>query len=142
MKVEVKRITLPEDLEHAYRIRRKVFVEEQGVAAEVEIDEYESQADHILVYYEGEPVGTSRIRNVDGVAKLERICLLPTHRKHGLGKLLVSELEAIAREKGLKKAKLHGQVQAKAFYEKLGYTAVSDVFIEENIPHLLFVKEL
>jgi len=51
-------------------------------------------------------------------------------------------LEDIAEEKGIAKVKLHGQIQAKEFYEKMGYKTVSDVFMEENIPHVVMVKDL
>lgn len=140
--METKRITTEEQLDDAFRIRKAVFVKEQGVAEEVELDEFEDIADHVLVYYENEPVGTGRVRVVDEYAKLERICVLSTHRMHRLGKAIMDELEAIAREKGMKKAKLHGQVQAAAFYEKQGYEVASTVFMEENIPHVKMVKDL
>ncbi|MGO4697008.1 GNAT family N-acetyltransferase [Paenibacillus sp. 2TAB26] len=140
--METKRITTDEQLEEAYLIRKTVFVKEQGVAEEIELDEYDAIADHVLVYYENVPVGTGRVRIVDDMAKIERICVLASHRMHKLGKAIMDELELIAREKGLKKAKLHGQVQAAAFYEKQGYEVASTVFMEENIPHVKMVKDL
>ncbi|WP_138751227.1 GNAT family N-acetyltransferase [Paenibacillus sinopodophylli] len=140
--METIRITNDEQLEEAFRIRKAVFVKEQGVAEEVELDEFEDAADHVLVYFENEPVGTGRLRIVDGIAKLERICVLASHRKHKLGKAIMDELEAIARDKGATQAKLHGQVQAATFYEKQGYEIASTVFMEENIPHVKMVKSL
>lgn len=140
--METKRVTTEEQLEEAFRIRKAVFVKEQGVAEEVELDEFDDIANHVLVYYENEPVGTGRVRIVDDMAKLERICVLSTHRKHRLGKAIMKELEAIAREKGVAKAKLHGQVQAAPFYEKQGYEIASTVFMEENIPHVKMIKDL
>jgi predicted GNAT family N-acyltransferase len=79
---------------------------------------------------------------IENVAKLERICVLKTHRKHGLGKLIIQELEEIAKEKGISKAKLHGQTQAEGFYQKLGYKTNSDIFMEEGIPHIVMIKEI
>ncbi len=142
MMMETKRITTDEQLEEAFRIRKTVFVKEQGVAEEVELDEFDDTASHVLVYYENEPVGTGRVRIVEDMAKLERICVLASHRKHRLGQAIMEELEAIAKEKGVVKAKLHGQVQAAAFYEKQGYEVASTVFMEENIPHVKMVKDL
>lgn len=116
---------------------------EQGISTEREYDEFEESAEHIVVYNgNNEPVAAGRWRAVDDAAKLERICVLPSERKHGLGKAVVKAMEEMAREKGLVKAKLHGQAYARQFYEKLGYSAASDVFMEEGIPHLLMVKEL
>ncbi|WP_054027015.1 GNAT family N-acetyltransferase [Bacillus sp. FJAT-28004] len=140
--METKRVSTDEQLEEAYKIRKTVFVKEQGVAEEVELDEFDAIADHVLVYYENVPVGTGRVRIVDDMAKIERICVLASHRMHKLGKAIMDELELIAHEKGLKKAKLHGQVQAAAFYEKQGYEVASTIFMEENIPHVKMVKVL
>ena len=137
-----KHITNQSDLERAFDIRKTIFVEEQGVPLEDEFDEHENFAQHVLVYYNSEPVGTGRIRFVNGVAKLERICVLTSHRKCGLGKVIVETLEQIAREKGALKSILHGQTQAQHFYEKLGYYNASDEFMEAGIPHLLMVKNL
>ncbi len=140
--MEAIHITSEEQLDKAFEIRKAVFVEEQGVPLEDEFDEHEAHAEHILVYYEGQPVGTGRMREVDGIAKLERICLLPSYRKYGLGKLIIESLEQLACKKGLKKAKLHGQTHAEGFYHKLGYETKSPIFMEDGIPHILMVKNL
>lgn len=140
--MQTERIKNEAQLEEAFRIRKAVFVEEQGVEEEVELDEYDDIADHVLVYFDNEAVGTGRVRMMDDMAKLERVCVLAAYRKHSLGKAIMNELEAIASEKGATKAKLHGQVQAAPFYEKLGYEIASTVFLEENIPHVKMVKDL
>src|SRR2546428_351507 len=131
--MEAKRVTEAQEMELAFGIRKKVFVEEQGVAEEVELDEYDATADHVLVYRNEQPVATGRVRNLDGVAKLERICVLPERRMDGIGKVVVAALESIAEERGYAKAKLNSQTHAESFYQKLGYEAVSEVFMEEGI---------
>lgn len=139
------RITTEQELEQAFKIRREVFVNEQGVSAEEEYDRYDKlhgPCEHVLLTYEGEPVGAGRLRVVDGYGKLERICILKPYRKYGLGKFIVKSLEDIAREKGLSKTKLNGQIQAEGFYHKLGYQTVSDIFLDAGIPHVTMVKEL
>ncbi|WP_050183405.1 GNAT family N-acetyltransferase [Domibacillus robiginosus] len=143
--MHAKIITLDSELKKAFSIRKEVFVEEQKVSLEDEFDEFDTlqgPAQHILVYYEDEPVGTGRIRWVDDVGKLERICILKPYRQFGLGKVIIGALETIARKQGTSQVKLHGQVQAEGFYKKLGYYASSDVFMEDGIPHLLMKKEL
>ncbi|WP_166238988.1 GNAT family N-acetyltransferase [Paenibacillus turpanensis] len=130
------------DLQAAFRIRETVFVQEQHVPLADEFDEHESTADHILVLDEDTPAGAGRLRVVDGTAKLERICVLPAFRKLGAGAAIVGALEGLAIERGLTKAKLHGQVQAQRFYEKLGYRCASEPFMEDGILHVLMVKEL
>jgi predicted GNAT family N-acyltransferase len=135
-------VTTFEQLEVAYHIRYLVFVAEQGCPIKDEYDQYESIASHILVYENEQPIGTARWRVVDGVAKLERICVLASHRKRGVGKLIVTALEERAIKRGLTRSKLHGQVQAEAFYNRLGYLTTSESFIEDGIPHVLMEKEL
>ncbi|MCM2532912.1 GNAT family N-acetyltransferase [Neobacillus pocheonensis] len=139
-----KRITQEIDLKKAFHIRNEVFVEEQGVPLEDEFDEFDTlneHSEHILVYYNEQPVGTGRVRWVDGFGKLERICILESSRKFGIGKLIIETLEEIAKEKGVSKVKLHGQTQAEGFYKKLGYQTSSNIFMEDGIPHILMIKE-
>lgn len=140
-----KAITSKEDLEISFNIRKEVFVAEQGVPLDDEFDEFDTlngHCEHILVYYNEEPVGTGRIRVVDGLGKLERICILSPYRKFGLGKVIINALEKVAVKKGLSQVKLHGQTQAKGFYQKLGYVTASSIFIEDGIPHILMQKDL
>ncbi|MCM3729249.1 GNAT family N-acetyltransferase [Neobacillus cucumis] len=143
--MNAKRISFDEDLRAAFLIRKEVFVEEQGVPLEDEFDQFDilnGFCEHILVHYNEQPVGTGRIRFVDGSGKLERICILEPYRKFGLGKIIIKALEEIAEERGASKVKLHGQTQAEGFYKKLGYRTSSNIFMEDGIPHILMQKEL
>ncbi|KEK23130.1 GNAT family N-acetyltransferase [Bacillus gaemokensis] len=143
--MESKQIKAINDLEIAFQIRKDVFVKEQGVPLEDEFDTFDKLSDlchHILVYFNEMPVGTGRIRYVDGIGKLERICILKPYRKYGLGKVIIQTLEEIAREHGIYKVKLHGQTHAEGFYTKLGYHTSSDVFMEDDIPHILMTRDL
>ncbi|MDR6722869.1 putative GNAT family N-acyltransferase [Paenibacillus amylolyticus] len=145
MNTTVVEVNNQELLEACFAIRMAIFVEEQGVPAEDEFDAYDAlgtEARHILLYVDGVPAASSRLRIVDDVAKLERICVMLEYRKHGLGRVLIDKLEQMALDQGLTKAKLHAQVQASGFYERLGYAPASDVFLEDGIPHLLMVKPL
>ncbi|WP_096200242.1 GNAT family N-acetyltransferase [Bacillus sp. FJAT-45350] len=141
----LKKITNENDLQKAFHIRKEVFVKEQEVPLEDEFDEFDTvneKCEHILMYYNDEPVGTGRLRFVNGVGKIERICILKSYRKMGFGKNIIKALENIAKEKEVFKVKLHGQTQAEGFYKNLGYKTSSDIFMEDGIPHVLMVKEL
>lgn len=143
--MKVKKIIEENELKQAFHIRSKVFVEEQGVPLEDEFDEFDTldgQCEHILAYHNEQPVGTGRIRTVDGFGKLERICILKPYRKLGYGKIIIKALEEIAEKNEVSKVKLHGQKQAEGFYENLGYQTSSDLFMEDGIPHILMMKEL
>lgn len=141
----VKEITTQEELEHSFAIRKTVFVDEQQVDLEDEFDEFDeigATCRHILVYHDGQPAGSGRIRWIDGVGKLERICILKQHRSLGLGKTIIEGLEKIAQDEQTKEVKLHGQTQAEGFYHKLGFKTTSDIFIEADIPHVVMTKKL
>ncbi|HIW33870.1 MAG TPA: GNAT family N-acetyltransferase [Candidatus Paenibacillus intestinavium] len=134
-----------EQLNEALAIRIKVFVDEQGVDVEIERDHYDeisAQCTHVLVMHGGTPVGTGRISGKDGIGKIQRVCALQQVRGTGVGSCVMEALETIAREKQFSSVKLGAQVHAQPFYEKLGYSVISDVFLEENIPHVTMQKEL
>lgn len=138
--MELRRVFTLEDRQKAYEVRRAVFVEEQGVPLDIEIDEYEDAAEHVVVMDGDQPVGAGRVRLIGDTAKLERICVLASHRQYGLGRDLVAAMEEIARDMGAVGAKLHGQTHAEAFYLKMGYRSASGMFMEEGIPHVLMIK--
>ncbi|MCM3712922.1 GNAT family N-acetyltransferase [Alkalihalobacillus oceani] len=135
MKVETK-----QQLDDAFHIRTEVFVKEQKVPMEEEIDQYEEEATHFVVYDDEQPVGAGRLRFVDGYGKVERICIAESVRGKGVGRLLMEKIEATARGEGAKKMKLNAQRQAERFYEKLGYETVSGEFLDAGIPHVTMVK--
>ncbi|WP_377890721.1 GNAT family N-acetyltransferase [Alkalihalobacillus sp. R86527] len=139
------RIESEEQLKQAFEIRKTVFIDEQGTPEEEEYDAFDSlqaDAEHILILDGERAVGTGRWRLHDGYGKLERICILPSYRKRGIGNKIVHTLEEFATKQGITKVKLHGQVQAETFYHKLGYKTVSDMFMEDGIPHILMKKAL
>ncbi|MFD3447365.1 GNAT family N-acetyltransferase [Microbacteriaceae bacterium 4G12] len=142
--MNIQIIETEQQLQDAFSVRRVVFVDEQQVDVAEEYDEFDKlhAAVHVILYDEGTPVGTGRMRNVDGVGKMERICILSSHRGKGAGRLIMEALEAVAKKQGLQKAKLHGQTHAEVFYQKLGYETVSNVFLEANIPHVIMTKSL
>ncbi|MEH7085272.1 GNAT family N-acetyltransferase [Neobacillus drentensis] len=138
----VKIVENQKELEDAYFIRKTVFVEEQAVPLEEEIDAYENDAKHFVLYHEGSPVGAGRFRFVDGYGKVERICVLKEARKTGAGKAIMNTIENYAREKEIHKLKLNAQTQAIPFYSGLGYEVVSEEFMDAGIPHKTMVKKL
>jgi predicted GNAT family N-acyltransferase len=126
----------------AVSVRRAVFVEEQHVPEEMEIDEFENEATHFVLYDGERAVGAGRFRTIDGIGKIERICVLPDYRNRGAGRLIMESIEQFARENGIAKAKLNAQTHAEHFYQKLGYETVSDIFMDAGIPHVTMIKQL
>ncbi|NJP38663.1 GNAT family N-acetyltransferase [Alkalicoccus luteus] len=142
---KVSVIQSEQDLERAFSIRRRVFIDEQHVPPEDEFDEHDtltSDCVHVLAEADGEAAGTGRMRRSDTYGKLERICMLPDCRGRGIGQAVIKALEQEAVSQGLQAVKLHGQTHAEGFYQKLGYETVSDVFMEDGIPHIVMTKQL
>jgi predicted GNAT family N-acyltransferase len=140
--VTVKIVETQKELEDAYSVRKTVFVDEQDVPLDEEIDAYEDEAEHFVMYHEGSPIAAGRFRFVDGYGKVERICVLQEARKTGAGKAIMNAIEKYAREKDIHKLKLNAQTHAIPFYAGLGYEIVSEEFMDAGIPHKTMVKEL
>ncbi|WP_254271075.1 GNAT family N-acetyltransferase [Haloarcula marina] len=127
----------------ARRVRRTVFIEEQGVPEAVEMDDKDGVATHVVVTDGETPVATARFRLVDdATAKVERVAVLADYRGEGLGVRVMETAEERARERGATKAKLHGQTHVRGFYESLGYEVVGETFEEAGIPHVAMAKQL
>jgi predicted GNAT family N-acyltransferase len=132
----------PPGLDSAFAIRRRVFVEEQGIDEQLEIDHLESEARHLLALRDGEPVGTLRIRFVGNgkVAKIERVAVLACARGAGVGEALMIRALALAKAAGADAAVLHAQVRVQPFYHRLGFTTEGPVFIEDGLPHVVMTR--
>lgn len=131
------------EMNDVFHVRTEVFVDEQNVPLENEIDEYEDSSTHIIGYDENDQaIATARYRNVDGAAKIERVAVIKALRNQGIGKSLMTFIEDAVKKDGFTQAVLNGQVQAQPFYEALGYQAEGDIFLEENIEHVVMKKSL
>ncbi|MFV4882024.1 MULTISPECIES: GNAT family N-acetyltransferase [Bacillus] len=129
-------------LNDAFFVRKVVFVKEQHVPEEEEIDQFEDTSEHIVIYDGGQPVGAGRWRLKNGHGKLERICVMKSHRSLGVGAIIMQALEKAAAAKGADSFILHAQTQAVPFYEKQGYRVTSgEEFLDAGIPHLEMIKE-
>ena len=132
-KLEVEKITNPEDLRTAFAIRRQVFVVGQNVSAEAEEDGNE-EATHFLAKVNDLPAGTARWRKTKDGYKLERFAVLNAYRGSGVGGALVQALVSDL-PKG-SRTYLHAQLRAAKFYEKNGFSQFGETFVEENIEHI------
>ena len=132
------RVSRGEAPAEARAIRRRVFVEEQGVASDEEWDEHDAAGAgtlHFVAYDGRRVVGCARLRAYDGAAKIERVAVLPEQRGLGLGRALMEAAERAAREQGHTRLVLHAQSAVIPFYERLGWRALGPEFQEAGIPH-------
>lgn len=137
-----KIVKTQKEREDAFSLRRTVFVNEQNVPEEEEIDQHEDEATHFVLYHEGSPVGAGRFRVVDGYGKVERICVLKDARNTGAGTKIMNGIENFAQENGIAKLKLNAQTHAIPFYAGLGYEVVSEEFLDAGIPHRTMIKNI
>jgi predicted GNAT family N-acyltransferase len=131
------------DREAALVVRRDVFIEEQGVPEQIEMDGKDEDAIHFVATADGEPVGAARLREVEsGVGKVERVAVVADRRDDGIGRELMRTLEATAVERDIDRLVMHAQTHVQAFYLSLDYEMTSDVFEEAGIDHVEMEKEL
>ena len=154
MSVEV-RPAGPEDMPAAYDVRYEVFVVGQDVPVELERDDLDAGADHVVALRDGRVVGTARLVSgrIDVEGRLEpgtpgtvgtvgRMAVLEPERGTGTGARLLAALEEQARRRGLPEVELHAQVHARGFYERAGYAAFGEIYLEAGIEHVGMRKPL
>ena len=120
----------------AFCIRRAVFIEEQKVPEELELDEFDPLAINALAYRGKQCVGTARLIDLgNGQSQVGRMAVLAHFRGKGIGRQILARLVLMAKEKGFSSVALHSQVSAIPFYEKQGFIAQGPIYDEAGIAH-------
>ncbi|KRL01848.1 GNAT family N-acetyltransferase [Liquorilactobacillus capillatus] len=126
----------------ALQIRKAVFVKEQGVPEELELDN-EQAACYYVAYQQGQPAATARIMaESNGAWHIQRVATLKEYRHQGCAKLLLEKIEEQARAQAVPYLTLGAQDQAQGFYRALGYRVVGPSFLDAGIPHHTMEKRL
>ncbi len=136
MLVEGKFRSYEEDLTDAFEIRRKVFQEEQGVDPEIEFDELDKAAMHVIIYVADKAVATGRLIFDGETYRIGRVAVLKEERGKQYGDFVVRMLADRAFQSGAKEVLLGSQVQVREFYEKLGFVSYGEEYIEAGIRHI------
>lgn len=136
----VNKVKNKEELEKAFAIRRKVFVEEQNCPPELEW-ENEDESIHFLAEINGAPCGACRWRKTDLGYKLERFAVLKEFRGKRIGQALVAAALADVPQSA-RYIYLNAQLEAMRLYSRFGFIAQGEQFEEAGIPHMKMVKEL
>src|SRR5262245_1540119 len=124
-------------------LRTRVFVAEQGVDAEEEVDDLDRESLQIVALDEAAVIATCRLRDIgDGDWKLERMAVERRLRGRGVGDRLLAGAEQEVRRRGATEMVLHAQRQAEPFYAANGYVAEGDTFTEAEIDHIRMRKRL
>lgn len=124
----------------AWPIRLEVFVQEQFVPPELELDEYDPLSQHAVAYdLAGQPLATGRLLP-DG--HIGRMAVRRSTRGSGVGAQVLTALIACGRQAGHKRLILNAQIQAMGFYEAFGFAAEGEIFLDAGIEHRVMVKPL
>lgn len=123
----------------AFWVRDVVFTQEQGFDADIDHDEYDALATHVVLYDDQQPIATARLIPFpqSGYAKIGRVAVLAAYRQKGLGAKIMNALISAAMLKGISDIRLSSQCHASAFYEKLGFRAQGEVYLEEGVEHIM-----
>lgn len=147
--VTVKRAETITERAGAVLLRVQVFVIEQGVPADIEVDEQDDSADTIyaVALHQGQVIATGRLVVAaddagQPLARIGRMAVAAEWRRQGIGGQILQLLEGEARRLGLPRSMLHAQEYVKNFYASLGYREQGAVFLEANIPHIEMTREL
>ncbi len=134
--IDCRVVQTPEAFAHCARIRIEVFVGEQRVPPEEELDDLDAVAVHVLALIADEPVGTGRLIPVGGDhGKIGRMAVRKPYRGRGVGTAIMEVLMDVARQRGMRSLSLSAQLHALGFYERFGFEAHGEVFLEAGIEH-------
>ena len=143
MTVTVKRLDSQHEFETIKVIRSRVFIEEQGISPDLEIDEFDAAALHAVAYLSGDIVGTGRlIIDNETEARVGRMAVEFSRRGHGIGSAILGFLENEALKLGIKIVILHAQNYVKEFYVNSDYHEHGDTFMEAGILHIEMRKAI
>jgi len=130
-------VTWADRIEDLMAVRRVVFIEEQKVPEEIEIDEDDPLCFHILATDRtGAPIGTARLSNS---GQIGRMAVLAEHRGRAVATEMLDRLIELCRDKGVTEIRVHAQMQAVEFYRKAGFQPTGEQFDEANIPHITMI---
>lgn len=139
MKTEIVKYNSLE-YQKAVNIRKEVFVIEQKIPEELEVDQYENSCEHFLTTSNEVPAAAGRLRVKDQYIKFERIACLKKFRGMGIGRNLMEKMleHALLFHPQLTPY-MHSQTIAVPFYEKLGWMTEGEVFFEADLPHFAMI---
>jgi|TARA_B110000967_G_C18481246_1_gene362225 predicted GNAT family N-acyltransferase len=125
---DVKNILIP--------IRKSIFIEEQLVSAELEWDDWDNKAKHIIIIFNNVPIGCARLIFIDKIMRLERMAIIKSKRYRGFGTNLLFEIIRIAKNEKIDRICISAQIQAMFFYQKIGFISEGGIYNDAGIKHI------
>ncbi|MCH5465390.1 GNAT family N-acetyltransferase [Levilactobacillus tujiorum] len=120
----------------ALQIRKDVFIAEQEIDPQVELDGTDEDKMHYVGYVDDQPVTTARIDMLAGNrVKIQRVATEKTARHHGYAGELIKQIIVDAKKSDVTRVELDAQLTAMAFYQELGFEPIGEPFEEAGIQH-------
>lgn len=139
----VKKAQSGKEINDALDVRYQVFVVEQKIDKDIELDGLDQDCDHFVAYIDGLAVGAGRIRYLDNnKAKIERMAVRSEFRGKKIGGEILRTMVSYLTKNKIIEIILNSQYHAKAFYEKFGFKSEGKIFKEANIDHIKMTKNL
>lgn len=138
--IQILQVTWQSDWQAALKkLRELVFIQEQSVPVEIEWDNEDATAVHLLALDGQTPIACARILPR---GRIGRMAVLKSHRGTGIGMAILQHALKVCREMGMQQVSLSAQTHAIKFYERAGFKVTSDAYIDANIWHVEMVREL
>lgn len=123
-------------------MRTEAFIKQRGVAENEEFDGRDSELLHFCLYDDGKLVASLRAEELEGFIHIGRVAVLTELRKSGYGRKLIDYLLQYAKDKEFEFVELSAVKTAQGFYEKAGFSAEGDYYLETGVPHIYMKKKL
>ena len=144
--ISIIKIKNNSELEKAFNMRVKVFVDEQGCPISEEFDKWDNwdtinvESFHFNIYFKNVCAGTARViidnnLSLNLTAKIQRVCILNNYRNIHLGVTLIKKLHEFIKKKGIRYSEISAQISAIGFYRKLGYIEEGSIYMDAGIEH-------
>lgn len=122
--------------EEALAIRKAVFIDQQGIASDIELDGQDHLYYHVVGYEDNTPLCTARVKIEQGTLTVQRVAVMPNFQGQGIGRQLMNEIKRFSKEKHVTEITLSAQHTAVAFYQSLNYDLIEgSEHIDADILH-------
>ena len=117
-------------------LRRTVFIEEQNVPENEEVDGDDPDCDHILLTVSDIPVGAARLKYYNDFIKVQRVCVLKNYRGQGIGSKIINFIIRHVEKNDIRSSvRLGSQIHALEFYKRLGFIEFGEEYLDAGILH-------
>ena len=136
MELDIRFIQNSKDMLSCLELRRTVFIEEQNVPENEEVDGDDPDCDHILLTVSDIPVGAARLKYYNDFIKVQRVCVLKNYRGQGIGSKIINFIIRHVEKNDIRSSvRLGSQIHALEFYKRLGFIEFGEEYLDAGILH-------